>query len=177
MRLHLGCGDKILEGYVNVDIRSNLLCDKIDDVKYLNEFESNSVEEIYASHVLEHFGRHEYKEVLKRWYEVLKKEGVLKIAVPNLKAVFEEYNNGKNLKSLWGFLYGGQTYEKNYHYVGFDFETLSEDLIEIGFDEITIWDWRSTDHSHIDDFSQSYLPHMDKENGKLMSLNVKATKK
>ena len=37
-------------------------------------------------------------------------------------------------------------------------------------------DWRDTEHSELDDFSQSYLPHMDKDNGKLMSLNIEAVK-
>jgi len=31
-------------------------------------------------------------------------------------------------------------------------------------------------HQHIDDFSQGYLPHMDKINGMIMSLNIEATK-
>lgn len=36
--------------------------------------------------------------------------------------------------------------------------------------------WRETEHSDVDDFSQAYLPHMDKENGILMSLNIEAIK-
>jgi hypothetical protein len=46
----------------------------------------------------------------------------------------------------------------------------------VGFKEVYLWDWRETEHSHIDDFSQAYLPHMDKENGVLMSLNIEAKK-
>jgi len=51
-----------------------------------------------------------------------------------------------------------------------------DDLETIGFKNVKRYDWHETEHSHIDDFSQCYLPHMDKENGKLMSLNVEATK-
>lgn len=32
--------------------------------------------------------------------------------------------------------------------------------------------WKNTEHSQFDDYSQSYIPHMDKINGTLMSLNV-----
>jgi predicted SAM-dependent methyltransferase len=177
MKVHLGCGEKIIEGYINVDIRSNLKCDVIDDVKTLSHFENNSVSEIYASHVLEHFNRHEYFSVLLRWYDVLSDKGILKISVPDIEKVMLIYKSGTKLRSLWGLLYGGQTYEKNFHYVGFDFETLKEDLEKIGFTDIRLWDWRKTPHSHIDDFSQCYLPHMDKDNGTLMSLNIMATKK
>jgi predicted SAM-dependent methyltransferase len=176
MKLHLGCGTKIIDGYVNVDIRQELNCDIVDDIKTLTTFQNNVAEEIYACHVLEHFSRHEYKEVLIRWFEVLEKGGILKISVPNLEKVFEQYSKGISLKTLMGLLYGGQTYPENYHYVGFDFETLKNDLLEIGFSEIGLWDWKLTEHSHIDDFSQCYLPHMDKENGTLMSLNIMAVK-
>ena len=46
----------------------------------------------------------------------------------------------------------------------------------INFKEVNYFDWRKTEHSHIDDFSQCYLPHMDKDNGLLMSLNIEAKK-
>jgi hypothetical protein len=176
MKLHLGCGEKILDGYTNVDIRSNLKCDVIDDVKFLNKFENDTITEIYASHVLEHFSRHEYMTVLTRWYDVLSNGGILKISVPDIEKVMLMYNSGTKLKTLWGLMYGGQTYDENFHYVGFDYYTLKEDLEKIGFIDIKLWDWRKTSHSNIDDYSQCYIPHMDKENGVLMSLNIMATK-
>jgi len=177
MKLHLGCGEKILKGYVNIDVRTNLKCDVVEDIKFLNSFENNSISEIYASHVLEHFNRKEYMSVLFRWYELLSYDGILKLSVPDIEKVFLVYNSGTPLKKLWGFLYGGQTYDENFHYVGFDYETLKNDLNEIGFKDIKLWDWRETSHSDIDDFSQCYLPHMDKENGTLMSLNIMGIKK
>lgn len=176
MKLHLGCGSKLLKNYVNVDIRSELNCDVIDNVKELSKFEKNSAEEIYACHVLEHFNRFEYKEVLSRWFEILKPNGVLKLSVPDIGAVVNQYNNGVPLKKLMGFLYGGQTYPQNFHYIGFDFNTLKEDMEDVGFNDIMLWDWRKTNHNEVDDYSQSYLPHMDKENGVLMSLNIIGTK-
>lgn len=176
MKLHLGCGDKILDGYINIDIRENLNCDLVCDIKTLDTFDTNVADEIYACHVLEHFGRHEYMKILKRWYEVLKPGGTFKLAVPNFESVVHQYMNGENLKTLWGLLYGGQTYELNYHFIIFDYSTLKNDLESIGFVDIDLWDWRTTTHSNVDDFSQCYLPHMDKTNGRLMSLNLIAYK-
>jgi hypothetical protein len=49
-------------------------------------------------------------------------------------------------------------------------------LEDAGFTEIRHWDWRCTEHAHIDDYSQAYLPHLDKDNGLLMSLNLEAVK-
>jgi hypothetical protein len=47
---------------------------------------------------------------------------------------------------------------------------------EAGFKNVKRYDWKKTEHFYVDDYSQAYLPHMDKLNGKLMSLNVEATK-
>lgn len=176
VKLHLGCGLKKIEGYVNVDIRPEVNPDIIDNIHELSNIPNNSVDEIYACHVLEHFGRHEYMSVLQRWYEVLKEGGVLKISVPDFEFVNEYYNETKDLTKLIGFLYGGQTYKENYHYYTWDFNSLKNDLISLNFKDVTRFDWRKTDHSNVDDFSQSYLPHMDKENGKLMSLNIQSIK-
>jgi len=58
----------------------------------------------------------------------------------------------------------------------FDQPFLSSALVDAGFREVRRWDWRCTDHSHIDDYSQAYLPHLDREHGTLMSLNLEAVK-
>lgn len=176
MKLHLGCASKALTGFINVDIRDVPGVDVIDDISKLKKFEDNSADLIYVSHVLEHFGRREYMKVLERWYSVLNKDGILRIAVPDFEKIVEHYNENCDLELLRGFLYGGQTYPQNYHYCAWDFKTLSKDLKTVGFREVRRYDWRSTEHSNVDDFSQSYLPHMDKENGKPMSLNIEAIK-
>ena len=49
-------------------------------------------------------------------------------------------------------------------------------LLECGFSKVNFYNWKNTEHSNFDDHSQAYIPHMDKENGTLISLNVEATK-
>ncbi len=66
--------------------------------------------------------------------------------------------------------------ESIYHKTVYDFESLSTLLQSVGFDSVKKYNWRDTEHSNIDDCSQAYLPHMDKENGTLISLNVEASK-
>ena len=60
----------------------------------------------------------------------------------------------------------------------FDFDTLAKGLREVGFENVRRYDWRKTELGElgIDDFSQAYLPHMDKDHGRLMMLNVEATR-
>ena len=176
MKLHLGCGEKHIDGFVNIDIRQLKGVDITDDISTLSEFEVNSVDLIYASHVLEHFGRNIYLSILTRWHELLKKDGVLRLAVPDFEAMHKHYSKFKNLRIITGLLWGGQTYAQNYHTIGWDFNTLKADLKTVGFRKVKKYDWRLTEHAHIDDYSQCYLPHMDKKNGLLMSLNVEAIK-
>jgi predicted SAM-dependent methyltransferase len=176
IKLHIGCGTKRIDGFVNIDCRYLPTVDEIQNAELLRTYKPNSVDLIYSSHVLEHFGRWKYQHVLQRWYDILKPGGVLRLAVPNFEAICDYYKQHGDLSVLIGLLYGGQDYTENFHYVTFDFNTLSNTLKQIGFQQIYLWDWKNTEHKHIDDFSQCYLPHMDKTNGKLMSLNVEAIK-
>ena len=173
IKLHLGCGTKHLEGYTNIDIRYLPGVDEVNNIRFLRNYKENSVDEIYACHVLEHFGRWEYKEVLRRWFEILKPGGKLRLAVPNFSSICEYYRQTSDHKPLLGLLYGGQDYDENYHFITFDYITLKQDISDIGFGSMGLWD---TELYPEDDFSKSYLPHMDKDNGILMSLNILATK-
>jgi len=176
IKLHLGCGNKHIDDFINIDVRDLESVDLVEDIRTLKSFSADSVDLIYASHVLEHFGRREYMSVITNWFNILKPGGVLRICVPDFEKVVEHYNENKNLEVLRGFLYGGQNYEQNFHYCAWDFNTMKEDLNLVGFKDIKRYDWRLTEHSNVDDFSQAYLPHMEKSNGKLMSLNVEAIK-
>ena len=64
----------------------------------------------------------------------------------------------------------------DYHGNIFDYSSLESALKSAGFKTVRTWNWRETEHSHIDDYSQAYLPHMDKNSGKLVSLNVEGLK-
>jgi predicted SAM-dependent methyltransferase len=176
LKLNLGCGTVRLDGFVNVDIRFLPGVDRIEDIRYLRSFKNDSVDLIYACAVLEHLNRWEYKHALKRWYDLLKPGSILRISVPGWEDLVKHYNKHGDLRILMGMLYGGQDYEQNFHHHVWDFKIMEEDLLETGFKQVYRYDWRETEHAHVDDFSQSYLPHMDKDNGQLMHLNVEALK-
>lgn len=175
LNLHLGCGTKHIPGFVNIDIRYLPKVNEVNNIKFLRNYKNNSVDLIYACHVLEHFSRWDFKNVLRRWYEILKPEGILRIAVPNFAKICEYYSQTQDLQTIMGLLYGGQDYDENFHYVTYDFKTLSNSLQEIGFKEVREYDWKQTDHANIDDFSKAYLPHFD-QTGLLMSLNIETQK-
>jgi len=176
IKLNLGCFDRKIPGFTNVDIREDVNPDLIDNVFKLNTIEEKSVDLIYACHVLEHADYKESEVALKRWHEVLKNGGILRLAVPDMEAHFAHYFYHKDLRVLHSTFWGSQRHPYDYHKNGWDFNKLKEDLISVGFVDVKRYDWRKTEHFYIDDYSQSYFPHMDKEDGKLMSLNVEAVK-
>ena len=67
--------------------------------------------------------------------------------------------------------------KKIYHKTVYDEASLSKVLSNSGFVNMRRYNWRDTEHSHIDDHSQAYLPHMDKDKGQLISLNIECIKK
>lgn len=184
IKLHLGCFQKKIHGFVNIDIREDVEPDIVDDVFKLEKIEPNSVDLIYVCHVLEHATREESKKALKRWCEVLKPGGILRVAVPDLEATFEYYMATKDLDILQALLYGSQRHPYDFHYMGWDEKTLRRDFLNAGFSSSRRYDWRETEHFYIDDYSQCYLPKMSYTtrrlsgtmDGKLVSLNMEATK-
>lgn len=174
-KLHIGCGKNYIPGWTNLDLFSSVKADVYADITAL-PFDRGSFDLIYASHVLEHVQRNTVVATLAHWRDMLNEGGILRLAVPNFEAVAKWYAKTGNLNDVMGLLYGGQNHPKNNHFVTFDANTLRRDLIRAGFSEIRFWDWKTTDHAAFDDYSQCYLPHLDKENGLLMSLNLEAVK-
>lgn len=175
-KLHLGCGNVFIPGFIHVDLMDFSHIDYKQSIDDLSNFEDNSVDLIYACHVLEHFKRNEIEKVLKEWHRVLKPGGVLRLSVPGFEEIVSIYSKHKDIKLITGPVVGGQTYLYNFHYMIFDFPFLKNILSSIGFLDVHRYDWRKTEHANIDDYSQAYIPHMDKENGMPVSLNIEAVK-
>lgn len=86
VRLNLGCGDKILPGYINVDFaesRKGNTPDVIADLRKM-EFPEGYADEIMAIHVIEHFYVWEAEEMLQHWRSILKPNGVIVLECPNI---------------------------------------------------------------------------------------------
>lgn len=83
VKLNLGCGCDIREGYVNVD-----KFPASDSVVQANlpilPFESDYADEVVLSHVLEHFGYADGMTLLKEIVRVLKPLGKAHIEVPDI---------------------------------------------------------------------------------------------
>lgn len=87
VRLNLGCGDKILAGYINIDTASSRKDKKPDivaDIRNLKNIKTGIADEILSVHVIEHFYYWEVVPLLEGWKRLLKPGGKLIIECPNL---------------------------------------------------------------------------------------------
>lgn len=118
-KLHLGCGLTIPDGWLNVDGSMNARLAKFSflrpmlaglglisrktaqvawtknvfyhDVRRRLPWPDASFSTVYASHLLEHLYHGEGKRLMRECYRVLKPGGVLRIVVPDLRAVIDDY--------------------------------------------------------------------------------------
>jgi len=176
MKLHLGCGKRTIPGFVHIDAIDYPHIDHVASIDNLSFIANDSVDLIYNCHVLEHFKRRDVSRVLIEWRRILKPGGTLRISVPDFAKLCEVYQKYGNLDLVLGALFGRQDYLYNIHYNVFDFRVLERELLAAGFTDVRRYDWRKTEHAAVDDYSQAFVPHMDKENGILISLNVECNK-
>jgi predicted SAM-dependent methyltransferase len=178
-KIHLGCGKRVIAGFIHIDVIDLPHIDYVADARNLDFIATGTIDLIYACHILEHFGRHEYPDVLKEWHRVLKPGGILRLSVPDFAAcaaLYYEQGLVDGLTGLVGLVSGGQRDAFDYHKMIFDRELLTKDLLAAGFTSARPWDWRTTEHAQVDDFSQAYIPHLDKTSGRQMSLNLEGVK-
>lgn len=176
VKLYLGCGWRRIPGFVHIDPDPLSHVDHIAPLDRLDMFEDDSVDLIYASHVLQKFGRYQVFDVLCEWYRALRPGGRLRLAGPDFSKAAEYYLQNGDIREVIGLVVGGQTFPGDLNLMLFDEENLGELLIDVGFTSVDRYDWRATEHAEVDDLSQAYLPHLDKQRGMLVSLNVEAVK-
>jgi len=125
LKLNLGCGEKKLEGFINVDIRADINPDICMDISNLSRFKTRSVDYILAHDILEHFSHSEVWDVLAEWIRCLKVGGRIEIQVPSIDRIYKDRDkiiknhNGDSSKRFSQLIFGGQTYSANFHCVCF----------------------------------------------------------
>lgn len=172
--LHLGCGPINAPCYTNIDAQPFPHVHFVHDVYPLEMFKSNSVDLVYASHVLEHFPCAKVPHVINEWRRVLKVGGILRLGVPNFEVLVSIYADTGKINNILGPLMGGQTDQYNFHYSVFDRQYLIELLQNAGFQEIKLWDPALVKDYPFQDTTSNIWSFLGK--GYPISLNIEAVK-
>ncbi|MFH1656543.1 MAG: methyltransferase domain-containing protein [Candidatus Nealsonbacteria bacterium] len=80
MKLHLGCGNNYMKGYINCDYTNKVKVDKIVNLEKKLPFEDNSIDEIYSRNTFEHIN--DFMGLMKELYRICKPDAKLTIIVP-----------------------------------------------------------------------------------------------
>ncbi len=140
-RLLLGGRDTRIEGFKNVDLRPGPTVDFVTDIGQLDQFGDGTINEIYASHCLEHFPHPKTPGVLKEWRRVLKQGASCWISVPDFDAGVRLYLKQGLTNFTRNLLWGDQGYDLAYHYNAFTFATLAAQLVAAGFNDVKRHTW------------------------------------
>jgi len=155
LKLHIGCGEGRLEGWVNIDVHPAPLA---MNVLWGLPFGAGSARCVFVSHLLEHlFFPIDVRAFLGELRRVLAPGGIVRIVVPDVEQCIAAYAAQdrvffasrretwtwwpKDATRLEDFLaYAGAGCEPAYqfesHKYGYDFETLSRELATAGFTAI-----------------------------------------
>lgn len=124
------------------------------------DYLSNSIGQIYTSHLLEHLPYQDIGKTLKEWRRVLKPGSKLQLNVPDLEWASEQLvryeqdpndhdPRGKyyaNVEDLIKVFYGHQHHEGDYHRTGFTKNSLKQALKKAGFSNIIVHqEWEAHD--------------------------------
>lgn len=133
IRLDVGSGPNPCPGYIQIDAD---LGHKADDLPY----DDGTVDEIRASHVLEHFSHRDTLRVLAHWYKKLKPNGTLKVAVPSFDWIVDKFCSPESAEHpLEQFLLGSQNDDKDWHGALFTTTKLEQAMRLSGFCNIRPW--------------------------------------
>lgn len=114
MRLNVGCGRHVLDGWFNVDIQRSPHAKRapelLSDVRKIN-LPDACADEVMAIHLWEHFHPWECDALLAEWTRLLKPGGLLVLELPDIlkcsRNIVEGLTAGKDVDQMgmWG-LYG-----------------------------------------------------------------------
>jgi predicted SAM-dependent methyltransferase len=94
-RLHIGCGQQSIPGWINIDNQGLPGVDQVLDVRRGLPFQD--VSSIYAEHFLEHLSLDDGLGFLRECSRVLSPDGVLRLSTPNLDWVILTHYHGRDL--------------------------------------------------------------------------------
>lgn len=132
IKLNLGGATNPVEGYENRDIKTGQPAFPLPDG-------DGTVDEIRASHILEHFPHEQIGTVIREWVRVLKPGGMLKIAVPDFDQIVDRYKAPGDNGPIQQWIMGGHTDKDDIHHAIFNFPMLNQLLRNAGLWRVETW--------------------------------------
>lgn len=163
LRLHLGCGNEYLPGWVNIDVTEKSKADLVMDFKNIKDhFSENSVDEILMIHSISYLRLWEARDYFSNIYLLLAPGGKIVLEFPDIakcsKAILDRENNVDGyleaVRAFYAFDMGQIKNRDEYHPYAFGWSAwhMSYELKITGFSKVLVQDplthgpllWRDT---------------------------------
>lgn len=137
-KLHIG-GKLRLDGWEVLNALPGDYVDHVGDARDLSQFADNTFDEIYASHVVEHFDyMGELERTLREWHRVLIPSGRIGISVPDLDILAtlflrKDETTFEERFMIMRMMFGGHVDQYDHHKVGLSQELLTGFMMLTGF--------------------------------------------
>ena len=169
-RLHIG-GKQTKEGWKILNIQPGEGVDFVGDAADLSQFDDETFDEVYASHVIEHLGyQKELPAALEGIHRIIKPGGVFRMSVPDLETLCRLFlRDGIDINGkfqIMRMMFGGQTDRHDFHKIGLTWDFARYYLGRAGFKTLR----KVPEFGLFDDASSLKVGDV------LISLNVEAEK-
>lgn len=137
-KINLGSGRDYLSGWINVDIVDDFKIDVKADLSKPFPFNENSIDEILASDILEHFTKEDGIAFLKNCLLILKPQGRITIRTHNISQIIKQFEDDPEV--MIHFIYGNteETGVFGAHKYAYTKKEIRILLTFLGFQNITI---------------------------------------
>lgn len=133
LRLHLGCGQQRLEGFINIDLNPSPATDYVGSIVDL-PCPAGSVERIESYHVIEHLPHPTVPAALRAWNRALRPGGTLVLECPDFDETVREYLAGNQSRIF--HIFGLQRFRGDAHLFGYTPDSLTAMLGDAGFQSV-----------------------------------------
>jgi hypothetical protein len=133
IKLNIGAGSTVIEGFTPIDR-------KLGSEAFPLPYADGSVDEIRASHILEHFTFGDASKAMEEWSRVLKPGGRIRISVPDVDKVLKDETPNRLF-----YLMGGQMHADDIHKSAYDRNRLTALMHQNGLKQIKDWYSPNTD--------------------------------
>ena len=161
VKLHLGCGEHRLDGWINVDGQPNPRADLVLDLHAdLECLPDGGCGWIYAAHVIEHLYPDKLPEVLAHLCRALEPGGRLTLATTDLIGIFEHRFLEADEGNAWEAALFGEVSSTDHpmaaHRNCFTYDKLADLLAAAGFARVRPWRTEQYPEIHaLDDYARS----------------------
>lgn len=123
IKINLGCGIDYKEGFINVDFHDHSKVDKVINLNTIPyDFAADSIDFIYASHVLEHLN--DPFTIMKELHRILKPNGILHIKVPHFSRGFTHFEHKAGFDVNFPYYFNPNFTKSGYFGVNFEIKKM-----------------------------------------------------